>query len=74
MLGKGLECSLGSVDLFLQFLLGTARVALAPLELVLRISLGVGASYGEHHLSIANSHCVWYLFYWLEEGEVQGRC
>lgn len=73
MLVKGLKCFL-VLWIYPCCFLWTARVALAPLELVLRISLGVGASYGEHHLSIPNSHCVWCLFYWFGEGEVQGRC
>lgn len=49
--------------------LWTAQVGFSPLELLLRISLGMGASYGEHHLSIAKSHCVWCLFYWLGRGK-----
>lgn len=56
MLGNGLKGSLGPVGLPLQLV--DCPGSFGSLELVLTIFLGLGASCGKHHLSVANSYCV----------------
>ena len=70
MLGSGLKGSLGSVGWPRQCLVG-CPCSFGSLELVFMIFLGVGVCVGST-ISVANSHCVWCLFYWFREGPVQG--
>lgn len=71
MLGNGLKGSLGPVGLPLQLV--DCPGSFGSLELVLTIFLGLGASCGKHHLSVANSYCVFGVcFIGLGRGKCKG--
>lgn len=71
MLGNGLKGSPGPVGLPLQLV--DCPGSFGSLELVLTIFLGLGASCGKHHLSVANSYCVFGVcFIGLGRGKCRG--